>query len=118
MPSSRMREQSNKAGTRGSADFAPMLRFSCAWAREVPKPNTANARPPRTNDRPIKTRRLKKADCDDFFFILDSPSIRCPLALEQDRRPPLYLIRILFVEIFQLVATLHFRKVRRRKTAL
>jgi hypothetical protein len=38
----------------------------------VPKPASARKTPARTTNSPIKTRRLKKADCDaDFFFIND-----------------------------------------------
>ncbi len=42
--------------------------FCCACA--TPKPASARKTPARTINRPIKTRRLKKADCEvDFFFI-------------------------------------------------
>ena len=38
----------------------------------VPRPSSARKTPERTINRPIKTRRLKKADCEaDFFFMSD-----------------------------------------------
>src|SRR5204863_5216107 len=71
MPSSRMREQSNRAGTRGSMeDLAFGFCFCCAWAEKPPRPISAKKTPVRTRNRPVKRRRLKKADCEaDFFFI-------------------------------------------------
>src|SRR5437588_1545055 len=57
-------------GTRGSMDLASALYFCCACAENVPKPSSARKMPARTKNRPIKTRRLKKADSEaDFFFI-------------------------------------------------
>ena len=39
-------------------------------AENVPRPARARKTPARTTNRPIKTRRLKKADFEvDFFFI-------------------------------------------------
>ena len=52
-----------------------ILCFCCAFAElalaeNVPKPASARKTPARTINRPIKTRRLKKADCEaDFFFM-------------------------------------------------
>ena len=53
-----------------------ILCFGCACAElavspeNVPKPISARKTPARTTNRPIKTRTLKKADCEvDFFFI-------------------------------------------------
>src|SRR5207302_2812062 len=59
--------------------FAPLL-----WANaleKAPVPNTATAMPARQKRAAIKTRRLKKADCEvDFFFMdgfLDAARSRC-----------------------------------------
>jgi hypothetical protein len=39
-------------------------------AENVPRPTNARKTPVKTIKRPIKTRRLKKADCEaDFFFM-------------------------------------------------
>ena len=53
-----------------------ILWFCCACAElavspeNVPRPISARKTPARTTNRPIKTRRLKKADCEvDFFFM-------------------------------------------------
>ena len=53
-----------------------ILCFCCACAElavtaeNVPRPASARKTPAKTINRPIKTRRLKKADCDvDFFFM-------------------------------------------------
>ena len=53
-----------------------ILYFCCACAElaviaeNVPKLASAKKTPARTINRPIKTRRLKKADCEaDFFFM-------------------------------------------------
>jgi hypothetical protein len=55
-----------------------ILYFCCACAElaviaeNVPRPASARKTPTRTMSRPIKTRRLKKADCEaDFFFMSD-----------------------------------------------
>jgi len=55
-----------------------ILYFCCACAElaviaeNVPRPASARKIPTRTMSRPIKTRRLKKADCEaDFFFMSD-----------------------------------------------
>ncbi len=41
-------------------------------AENVPRPASARKTPANTMQRPIKTRRLKKADCEaDFFFMSD-----------------------------------------------
>ena len=46
------------------------VEFCCACAENVPRPSSARKTPARTINRPIKTRRLKKADCEaDFFFM-------------------------------------------------
>ena len=51
-------------------DLVVLLRFPAGLAENVPKPISARKTPARTINRPIKTRRLKKADCEvDFFFI-------------------------------------------------
>src|SRR5260370_30652164 len=43
---------------------------TCASAENVPKPASARKTPAKPINRPIKTRRLRKADCEaDFFFI-------------------------------------------------
>src|SRR6266480_5819007 len=68
IPSSLMREQSNPGGTRGSVDVMVTL-DCCACAEKAPKPSSARKTPARTINRPIKMRRLKKADCEDFFFM-------------------------------------------------
>src|SRR6266850_5291051 len=47
--------------------------FCCACAEKAPKPSSARKTPARTTNRPIKTRRLKKADCDVDFFIEGTP---------------------------------------------
>ena len=53
-----------------------ILGFCCACAElavspeKVPKPSNARKTPARKTDKPIKTRRLKNADCEvDFFFM-------------------------------------------------
>ena len=79
MPSARIWEQSNPLGTRGSVELMIMRGFCCACAEKAPKPTSARKTPTRTVSRPIKTRRLKKADCEvvvffigllgDFFFV-------------------------------------------------
>ena len=53
-----------------------ILCFCCAFAElaavaeNVPRPAKARKTPARTINSPIKTRRLKKADCEaDFFFM-------------------------------------------------
>ena len=53
-----------------------ILCFCCAWAElavipeNVPRPASTRKTPARTINRPVKTRRLKKADCEaDFFFM-------------------------------------------------
>ena len=63
-------EQSNRAGTRGSAELVGTKFFCCACAVNPPKPSSARKTPAMAINRPTKTRRLKKADCEaDFFFI-------------------------------------------------
>ena len=53
-----------------------ILCFCCACAElaviaeNVPRPASARKTPARRINRPIKTRKLKKADCEaDFFFM-------------------------------------------------
>src|SRR5438445_970653 len=70
MPSARIWEQSNPLGTRGSLDVVIMRCFCCACAEKAPKPTSARKTPARTTNRPIKRRRLKKADCEDFVFFI------------------------------------------------
>ena len=49
---------------------AALLRSWQLFAENVPRPASARKTPARTINRPIKTRRLKKADCEaDFFFM-------------------------------------------------
>jgi len=72
MPSARIWEQSNPLGTKGSVELMIMCGFCCACAEKTPKPTSASKTPARTTNSPIKTRRLKKADCEvDFFFIVE-----------------------------------------------
>src|SRR4030095_12312695 len=56
--------------------FRILVFFCCAFAERealgenVPRPANANETPAKTTNRPIKTRRLKKADREaDFFFM-------------------------------------------------
>src|SRR4029077_13991790 len=67
-----MREQSNPTGTRGSVDWVIIVRFCCACGENAPKPTSARKTPARITNRPIKTRGLKKPNCEvDFFFIVE-----------------------------------------------
>ena len=73
-----MVEQSNPGGRRlRSIDLVEVFCFCCAraelaaFAENVPKPSSANKRPAKNTNRPIKTRRLKKADFEvEFFFMV------------------------------------------------
>ena len=50
--------------------FCRTPRTPAAVAENTPNPASAMNAPIRMIDSPVKTRRLKKADCDvDFFFI-------------------------------------------------
>ena len=72
MPSARIREQSNPQGQegRGFGDNVLLAALVRLFAANAPRPSSARKTPARTINRPIKTRRLKKADCEaDFFFI-------------------------------------------------
>src|SRR5713101_6213960 len=77
MPSSSILEQSNPLGTSGLLKLVIILFFCCACAmlaasaENAPKPTSARKTPARTINRPIKTRRLKKADCEADFFFMD-----------------------------------------------
>ena len=72
IPIWRIWEQSNPGGTSALMDFSVSSFSSCACAENPPKPSSARKTPVRTKNRPVKTRRLKKADCEaDFFFIMD-----------------------------------------------
>src|SRR5438067_2019504 len=78
MPRARICEQSNPAGTRAFGGLVMMRAFCCAFAElavrpeNVPRPITARKTPVRTTNSPIKTRRLKNADCEvDFCFIME-----------------------------------------------
>ena len=75
-----MVEQSNPGGRRlRSIDLVAVFCFCCAFAElaafaeNAPKPSTAREAPARSMNRPIKTRRLKKADfeVDVFFTVLE-----------------------------------------------
>ena len=74
-----MLEQSNPGGRRlRSIDLVAVFCFCCAFAElaaiaeNTPKPSSARETPARSTNKPIKTRRLKKADfeVDVFFTVL------------------------------------------------
>ena len=72
-----MVEQSNPGGRRlRSIDLVAVFCFCCVWAElaaiaeNAPKPSIARETPARIMNRPIKTRRLKKADFEvELFFM-------------------------------------------------
>src|SRR5437588_11797803 len=66
--------QSNPGGRPWMSRILCFCCCACAevavMVENVPKPANARKTPARTINRPIKTRRLKKADCEaDFFFM-------------------------------------------------
>src|SRR5262249_22202478 len=73
MPSSSILEQSNPTGTRGSLDAVIMwflIVTGALYAGDASRPSSAREIPASAMHRPIKTRRLKKADFEvDFFFM-------------------------------------------------
>src|SRR5450432_1158077 len=71
IPISRILEQSNPGGTSALMDFAVISFSSCACAENPPKPSSARKTPIEQKTKLIKTRGLKKADCEaDFFFMI------------------------------------------------
>src|SRR4029453_11006082 len=80
IPRSAIREQSNPAGMRGSMDAL----YCCAWAENLPRPNSARKTPARAIHSPIMTHRLKNplslrlrragAECEVDFFFMDGAS--------------------------------------------
>lgn len=67
------------------------LYFCCAFTKlepdpdDTPEPNSAREMPARIIEAPIKTRRLKKADCEaDFFFMVleEVATSRCDVSGE------------------------------------
>src|SRR5262249_25465428 len=77
MPSARIWAQSNPLGTSGSKELVIMRAFCCACAENAPIPTSARKTPARTVNRPIKTRRLKNADCEVDFFFIDEFRLTC-----------------------------------------
>src|SRR4029077_19395213 len=81
MPSWRILEQSNPGGISGLMRWGlgAMLYFCRVRAAletgpgragNAPKPTSARKTPARAMERPIRTRKLKNADCEvDFFFM-------------------------------------------------
>jgi hypothetical protein len=70
--------------------FRILVFFCCAFAElkalaeNVPRPASARKTPVRTTNRPIRTRKLKKADREaDFFFMsgYDVDGILCEASL-------------------------------------
>jgi hypothetical protein len=58
----------------GSLAFVEPGSETFAWARTLanaPQANRARTTPPMKTNRPVKTRRLKKADSDVYFFFTD-----------------------------------------------
>src|SRR5262249_17330026 len=74
MPSSSILEQSKPTGTRGSLDAVTMWFLTVTRAPLAANASTASSAreiPASATHRPIKTRRLKKADFEVDFFFMD-----------------------------------------------